>query len=52
MQEMLQNVQGLRVGQSVKLLAILRNARWVKAMQFVQKWLMVGIAVERYRVST
>ena len=27
-QETLQNAQGLRVGQSVKLLAILRNARW------------------------
>ena len=37
MQETLQNVQGLRAGQSVKLLAILRNAHGGEAKQFVQK---------------
>jgi len=45
-QETLRNVQGLQVGQSAKLLAILRNARWEEAMQFVRQYLTLGIAVE------
>ena len=36
-QETLRNAQGLRVGQSVKLLAMLRNAHGGEAKQFVQK---------------
>ena len=36
-QETLRNVQGLQVGQSVKLLAMLRNAHGGEAKQFVQK---------------
>jgi len=35
--ETLRNVQGLQAGQSEKPLAILRNARWEEAMQFVQQ---------------